>query len=217
MCQSLTTDSVRAVTLLRWTALITLFIAVLMPPGMSTATGQVFAEGLPPDFGRGVNHRPARSSKGASSQKWFISVIGMNSCGACERLKYDFAHADHLTAFVDVDDHTRSWSHFNVYEWNDPAHQWRWQNVQVTMFPTVLIQPPISGEYGDPRTLVWKKAGYNGDDRQLAREIRHAITAYVTDLPDDSRVRSSLAALPLMPQQGNPFLRSSEHGREMNW
>lgn len=217
MCHSLTTDSLRAATLLRWTALITLFIAVLMPPGMSTATGQIVADGLPNDVGRAINHRSHRSTVQDSSQKWFISVIGMNSCGACERLKYDFAHADHLTAFVDVSDQTRSWSHYNVYEWNDPAHQWRWKNVQMTMFPTILIQPPMSGAYGDPRTLVWKKAGYNGDDRQLAQEIRLAITTYVSELPQQSRVRSSLAALPTTPQIGNVLMRPSLQGRDFGW
>jgi hypothetical protein len=125
----------------------------------------------------------APSPTRAAEHKWFISVITMRHCGACELLKCDFASAESLAAFVNVKDRAQSWSHYGAYYWDDPTQNWRWKNICLTTFPTIIIQPPRSGEYGDPRTVVWQKVGYDGNDRQLAKDIRRAILAYVAKLP----------------------------------
>mgnify|MGYP000305325601 CR=1 FL=1 len=59
------------------------------------------------------------------SHKWFISVLATKNCRYCDNLKRDFATSDHLKPFVDVEDHTQSWAHFNVYSNDDATQAWR--------------------------------------------------------------------------------------------
>lgn len=186
------TDPLRAVKLLRWAAFITLFAAVLPSPGTSTALGQGVADGLSPAAAAAA----VLPSSMDRSDKWFISVISMANCGACERLKHDFAHADNLAALVNVQNNRQSWSHYNVFHRENAAEMQVWKNIRFRMYPTIVIQPPLSGEYGDPCTVVWLKFGYDGDDRQLAEEIRAAITAYVAKLPQQAHGENLLVDLP---------------------
>jgi hypothetical protein len=196
-----TTASLRTVSLLRLTALITLFVAVLVPPDASTASGQIATDGGPIADSPTIDQTSTAPSD--RSEKWFISIISMQSCGACERLKHDFAHADNLAAFVNVADHRQSWSHYNVYQREDAEHMRRWQNIHVALYPTILIQPPLSGEYGDPRTVVWQRSGYDGNDERLAQEIRAAIATYIARLPQDHPAQSTLANNPPTPHVSN--------------
>jgi hypothetical protein len=192
------TDPLRTVSPVRPTALITLFVAVLVPLGAGAASGQIAADGWSLAAGRTSDQGSAAPLD--RSEKWFISIISMHNCGACERLKHDFAHTENLATFVNVADHRQSWSHYNVYHREDAAQMERWQNIHVTMYPTILIQPPLSGAYGDPRTVVWQRSGYDGNDQRLAQEIRAAITTYEARLPQNEPARSTLANFPPTPQ-----------------
>jgi hypothetical protein len=113
------------------------------------------------------------------SYKWFISVVTTRNCQYCEALKRDFSTSPHLKSFVDTDDHQRSWAHFNVYSIDDETQRWRWDGVRLSGYPTLLIQPPRDGRYGDPKTVVLQQTGYNGDPQKLAGEMRQAIVRYV--------------------------------------
>ena len=113
------------------------------------------------------------------SYKWFISVVATRNCQYCEALKRDFSASPHLRPFVNAEDHQQSWAHFNVYSINDETQSWRWEGIRLSGFPTLIIQPPRDGRYGDPKTLVWQKTGYDGDPQKLAGEIRNAIVRYV--------------------------------------
>ena len=113
------------------------------------------------------------------SYKWFISVVTTQNCQYCESLKRDFSASPHLRPFVNPEDHQQSWAHFNVYSINDATQRWRWEGIQLGGYPTLIIQPPRDGRYGDPKTLVWQKTGYDGDPQKLAGEIRNAIVRYV--------------------------------------
>jgi len=112
------------------------------------------------------------------SHKWFISVVSMRGCGYCDRLKGDFANSPHLRPFVNSRDHTQSWAHYNVYQIEDETQKWRWEGIKFGGFPTLLVQPPRNGRFGDPKTVVWQKTGYNGDAKKLADELRKAIAEY---------------------------------------
>lgn len=112
------------------------------------------------------------------SHKWYITVITQRGCAPCDLLKHDFARAPELAAFVNVADHTASWAHYNVYALEDQTQKWRWQKIRIARTPTVIIQPPRDGRYGDPKTVVWQQSGYSGDPAQLAQKIRAAIVSY---------------------------------------
>ncbi len=113
------------------------------------------------------------------SYKWFVSVITTRNCRYCEALKRDFSTSPHLRPYVDAEDHKQSWAHFNVFSINDETQKWRWEGIRLGGYPTLLIQPPRDGRYGEPKTVVLQKTGYDGDPQKLAGEIRNAIVRYV--------------------------------------
>ena len=113
------------------------------------------------------------------SHKWFISVLTTKNCRYCDNLKRDFATSDHLKPFVDTEDHTQSWAHFNVYSSDDATQAWRFKDIKVTGYPTILVQPPRSGRFGDPKAVVLQKTGYDGDPKKLAETIRGGINTYL--------------------------------------
>lgn len=112
------------------------------------------------------------------SDKWFISVITSRNCAACERLKADWARSPWLLALAVPDDPKESWAHFNIYQREDGSQAWRFENVQVTEFPTIIVQPPRNRRYGDPSTVVFQGT-YGGDPRRLAQDISRAIRLYL--------------------------------------
>ena len=123
------------------------------------------------------------------SHKWFITVITTRNCRYCESLKKDFTASANLRPFVDQEDHTNSWAHYNVFSAEDQTQAWRWEGIQLAGYPTLLIQPPRDGRYGDPKTVVMQKTGYDGDSQKLANAIRDGITAYVARFPQQPQHR----------------------------
>lgn len=113
------------------------------------------------------------------SHKWFISVITARNCKYCDNLKRDFATSSNLKAFVDTEDHTQSWAHFNVYQADDQTQTWRFKDIKIGGYPTLIIQPPRNGRFGDPKTVVLQKTGYDGDAKNLADSIRTGINTYL--------------------------------------
>lgn len=118
----------------------------------------------------------------SDADKWFISVLSMQGCAACQRLKRDWETNPWLLALANPKDQTQSWAHYNVYMREDASQAWRWKNLRVTAYPTVLVQPPRSGKYGKPETVVFQGT-YGGNPKTLAANITRAIRLYVSKLP----------------------------------
>ena len=118
----------------------------------------------------------------SDADKWFISVLSMRGCAACLRLKQDWAGNRWLLALANPSDPKQSWAHYNTYMREDASQAWRWKNIRVTAYPTVLVQPPRSGKYGEPGTVVFQGT-YGGDPKALASNITRAIRLYVSKLP----------------------------------
>lgn len=118
------------------------------------------------------------------SGKWFISVVSMQACPACVKLKADWKTNDQLRSLAkpEPENQKESWAHFNVYDKDDKSQQWRWASIKVTGFPTVLVQPPRNGSFGDPKTVVYQGT-YGGTPDKLAAAIRDAIKRYTAKLP----------------------------------
>lgn len=114
----------------------------------------------------------------SDADKWYISVLSMQGCAACQKLKADWATNQWLLALADPSDPKKSWAHYNVYLREDRSQAFRFENIKVTAYPTVLVQPPRNGRYGEPKTVVFQGT-YGGDPERLARQITEAIRRYV--------------------------------------
>jgi hypothetical protein len=118
------------------------------------------------------------------SGKWFVSVLTMQGCAPCEQLKADWKSSQHLLALADPTNPKRSWAHYQVYPREDKSQAFRFEGISVKSYPTVIVQPPRNGRFGDPKTVVYQ-GGYGGDPEKLARQITDAVRRYV------SRVQSA--------------------------
>lgn len=127
------------------------------------------------------------------SHKWFISVITSPGCQACERLKADWKTASVLRAFANPNDPKESWAHYRVYRTDDTTQNWRWKNIRISGYPTILIQPPRNRQYGDPSTVVMQCAGYDGDAKQLSGAMSSAIRRYVEKVTKNRRAAAASA------------------------
>jgi hypothetical protein len=120
----------------------------------------------------------AMAPPASDADKWFISVLTTQGCAGCEMLKRDWAKNEWLLALANPNDPKQSWAHYNVYDARDKSQQFRFANVRVSVFPTIFVQPPRTGRYGDPATIVFQGV-YNNDPEKLARAITGAIRQYV--------------------------------------
>lgn len=112
------------------------------------------------------------------NHKLFITLFTSPGCAPCEKLKADLKTSPHLRALVNVDDHKASFAHFNVYDTSDKSQEWRWKSRGVTKFPTIVVQPPLNGRYGDPKTTIAFFPGYDGNPERLAKKIIAAVRKY---------------------------------------
>ena len=112
--------------------------------------------------------------------KWFVSVVG-DGGPESRVLREQWKTEPHLLALADPSDGKTSWAHINFYDSRDGSQQFRFENVQFTHFPTVIVQPPRSKEYGDPSTVVYQSS-YSGDPHHLSTNISQAIQFYVSKL-----------------------------------
>lgn len=117
----------------------------------------------------------------SDADKWFISVLTMQGCAPCVKLKADWASNSWLLALADPNDPKKSWAHYNVYAREDQSQAFRFEMLNVEAYPTIIVQPPRSKRYGDPTTVVFQGT-YGGDPEKLARQITAAIRQYVATL-----------------------------------
>ncbi len=123
----------------------------------------------------------AMSPPASDNDKWFISVLTMPGCRGCTKLKSEWQTNQWLLALADPQNPKRSWAHYNVYSSEDESQTFRFENIQITAYPTILVQPPRNGRYGEPTTVVFQGT-YGGDPEKLARQITEAMRQYVAKL-----------------------------------
>lgn len=111
------------------------------------------------------------------SHKWFFSLVVTRGCRWCEQMRADFERDQRLRAWVNVKDPKQSWAHWQVFQIEDQSQQWRWKDYRPRQFPTLIVQPPLNGAWGDPKTVVFLCEGYLAPDVLDAR-MRAAIQAY---------------------------------------
>ncbi len=120
------------------------------------------------------------------SHKWYLSVVTMQGCKACERLKYDFIHNKTLQAWVNVNDPAKSTLHYQVRRVEDVSQKDWLAGIMPQLkkggFPAIVLQPPRNGEYGPNKTVVAVIHGYDGDAEALTTKLRDSLVAYVHSL-----------------------------------
>jgi hypothetical protein len=124
------------------------------------------------------------------SGKWYITLLTRNGCPHCEQLKRDFGLHPLLKVFVDTETRNTSWAHWNICDMDDPSQAWRFKaphsNVTIRGYPTLLIQPPLNGKYGDTKAIVFQKTGYDGDALKLARLLSESIERHQARASSDT-------------------------------
>lgn len=121
----------------------------------------------------------ALSPPADDSNKWCITLVTMQGCKYCDQLRGDFAQSAALAPWVNTQDYTKSWAHYQVVQIEDKSQSWRWKDFQPKVFPTLILQPPFDRSWGDPHTIVFLKEGYDGKPDKLAQNLRSAIDKYV--------------------------------------
>lgn len=116
------------------------------------------------------------------SDKWFVTVITTKDCPACEALKSDFRKAQELLAFVAAPEQSKAWAHYNEYSAQDATQSWRLKEYKITKFPTVVIQPPRNGMWGDPKIVVFQQDGYLGKPADLANAMRATVKTFAAKM-----------------------------------
>ncbi|MGD9128688.1 MAG: hypothetical protein PVH19_15030, partial [Planctomycetia bacterium] len=115
----------------------------------------------------------------SDADKWFVSVLTTPGCSGCKELLKKWETDDWLLSIADPSHPQKSWAHFSVYDTSDRSQAFRFKAMEVSVFPTVLVQPPRNGKYGSASTVVYQGV-YTGDARKLAEAINAAIRLYVT-------------------------------------
>jgi hypothetical protein len=111
------------------------------------------------------------------SHKWLFTLVTTRNCRWCEQSRRDFDSDPKLKAWVETKDYSKSWAHWQVVQIEDQSQTWRWKNFRPTRFPALIVQPPVSGSWGDPHTIVLAQQGYL-KPAELDAAIRKAIQLY---------------------------------------
>ena len=129
----------------------------------------------------------------SDADKWFISVISTQGCAACAELKQAWRENPWLLALADPEDPQASWAHYTEYDEADKSQAWRFENLQFDAFPTIVVQPPRSGRYGDAGTVVFQNT-YKGNPRELAGQIVASVKQYVGKIAPQVQIVSTAPA-----------------------
>lgn len=136
------------------------------------------------------------------NDKWHVYVISRKDCPACETLKSQWASDPTLRAYAIPDNPKESWAHFTIYDYNDPLQKWRWTKspnnpnaIEITAFPTIVVQPPRSELYGNPSTVVFKYV-YEGDPKTFSEKVNAAIKHYLAVLQQRNALPAGRSGVP---------------------
>lgn len=120
----------------------------------------------------------AMSPPAADDHMWYVSVFGSPGDAATQKLLQDLRNYPELAVFVTAPEQSLAWSHLNVYDINDETQKHRVEKYKLQGIPTLVIQPPRNGMWGNPRIVVGQTT-YNGDPKKLAAWMRTTLRAFV--------------------------------------
>lgn len=152
-------------------------------PPAGVDVGEIYRRGDSVEYINGIQSEPnpaieAMAPPATDADKWFVSVLTAPGCSGCKTLLKEWETNDWLRSIADPNDAKKSWAHFSVYDKSDRSQAFRFKTLKVTTYPTVIVQPPRTGKYGEASTVVYQGV-YTGDARKLAEAINSAIRLYV--------------------------------------
>lgn len=112
------------------------------------------------------------------SHLWSVTVWTTPNCAACEKLKADFRKAPELLAFVAVPAPALPWAHYVEYSGADETQKDRREKYKITRYPTVIVQPPRNGMWGEPGLVVFYDNGGYAEPKTLATSIQKAVRKF---------------------------------------
>ncbi len=147
----------------------------------------VVIAGEGPREGPEENFRAATAPPADDNHKWHVTLWIKPGEAASEALRRDFLTKPELNAFIAAEPPTNAWGHFVVLNVDDATQKWRLDRTKQFHFkvdrtPTLVIQPPRNGRFGDVRLVIMQEAGYNGDAKALKERIIYAVRKYSTKL-----------------------------------
>lgn len=145
----------------------------------------------------------AMSTPENDNDRWYVTLIIKNGCVHCKKLLTDFEKLP-LAALINEtkgpDGKTyKPWAHFNVYNVDDGSQSWRIRAYRIYEYPTIVIQPPRSGKYGDPRNVVWQQSGYDGDANKLMERIQNGVKNYLRLIAEANRAKNKVGEYGVRP------------------
>ena len=118
------------------------------------------------------------------ADKWFISVLSIDGCAACERLKAQWRTDQYLQALAHPGEPAKSWANYSEYNLSTRQDKEHFSAIKVRTFPTIIVQPPKSGKYGSPATVVFQGTP-EGSPQDLVERIKDAVRKFAAS--KDSR------------------------------
>ncbi len=112
------------------------------------------------------------------SHMWYVTVFVQEGCEACKQLKEDFKTSPLLMSFVAASEPAKAWAHLNYYDVKDDTQKDRIKRYKINGTPTVVIQPPRNGMWGDPALVVDQIDGYDNDPKKLATRMSYSVRLY---------------------------------------
>ena len=134
---------------------------------------------------RGGMMQAAFAPPADDDHKWFVTLVVKRGEADSEKMRTMFSHDKDIRAWVDPSDAARSTTHYHERSLDD-ATQADWlaglrPAIARSGVPVVVLQPPRSGQFGDPKTIVKLFHGVCSG-KELASKFRDAIVAYVRAL-----------------------------------
>lgn len=107
-----------------------------------------------------------------SNEKWFVTVFTSPGCPPCVTLKRDLKNSPFLTKFTDGRRVI-----YSIVPVDSSEGRRLTKIIPVSSTPTIRVQLPMSGKFGNPYKVLFTKVGYTtARDREGAqRELRDDI------------------------------------------
>ena len=155
----------------------------------------------------------ALSPPADDSHKWFLTLVVEKGHTGCATMEHTIATDREMHAWVDTVEPSRSTMHYQVRTIGDPTQADWFAGIKPAIekeklaLPILVLQPPRSGQFGDPKTVV-KLLGGVMAGKDLSDKLRSSIVSYVKELESPrsgvSQEITSVAPPFSVPPRDNP-------------
>lgn len=154
---------------------------------------RVVVAGEGPRAGADELYTAAMATPEDDSDQWYVTVYGSSRDAASLGVVQGFERDPALAPFTATPPgQKRAWAHFNFYRVDDVTQRFRFEQAKmhtVGPWPVITIQPPRSGNFGDPRVVVDRiEAREIGKPADLAKRIRASVALYCKKLQQTARL-----------------------------